>query len=97
DDVSITVVKSFAEQVGLLVHQRIAGLEPDRFTRLGAAVRHATSTLVQRPAQHRLLLVLSDGKPNDVDIYEGRYGIEDTRQAIAESRLQGIHAFCLTV
>jgi nitric oxide reductase NorD protein len=44
-----------------------------------------------------LLLVLSDGKPNDVDRYQGRYGIEDTRQAVAEARLQGLVPFCLTV
>lgn len=95
--VSIAVVKSFAERNGPVVQQRIAGLEPDRFTRLGAAVRHTSGMLVQKPARHRLLLVLSDGKPNDVDVYEGRYGVEDTRQAVAEARLQGIHPFCLTV
>lgn len=44
-----------------------------------------------------MLLLLSDGRPNDMDIYEGRYGLEDTRQAFGEARLQGIHAFCLTV
>ena len=52
---------------------------------------------MQEPAEHRLLLVLSDGKPNDVDDYEGRYGVEDMRQAVAEARLQGIAPFCLTV
>jgi nitric oxide reductase NorD protein len=41
--------------------------------------------------------LLSDGRPNDVDLYEGRYGLEDTRQAFAEARVQGIHPFCLTV
>jgi nitric oxide reductase NorD protein len=96
-DVSVSVLKAFTDPAGPLLHQRIAGLEPDRFTRLGAAVRHATSMLVQRPAHHRLLLVISDGKPNDMDIYEGRYGVEDTRQAVREAQLQGIHPFCLTV
>jgi nitric oxide reductase NorD protein len=43
------------------------------------------------------LLLLSDGKPNDIDVYEGRYGIEDTRQAVAEARRQGVTVFCLTV
>src|SRR5690606_8090408 len=66
-------------------------------TRTGAAIRHATAALCRESARHRLLLVLSDGKPNDVDVYEGRYGIEDTRQAVAEARLQGLHPFCLTV
>ena len=42
-------------------------------------------------------LLLSDGKPNDVATYAGRYGIEDTRQAVAEARLQGLMSFCLTV
>ncbi|EWS64957.1 Nitric oxide reductase activation protein [Hydrogenophaga sp. T4] len=46
---------------------------------------------------HRLLLLLSDGKPNDCDVYEGRYGIEDTRQAVTEARLHGISPFCLAV
>jgi nitric oxide reductase NorD protein len=41
--------------------------------------------------------MLSDGKPNDVDAYEGPYGIEDARQAVAEARRQGIDTFCLTV
>jgi nitric oxide reductase NorD protein len=41
--------------------------------------------------------LLSDGKPNDVDQYDGRYGVEDLRQAVTEARLQGIVPFCLTV
>ena len=44
-----------------------------------------------------MLLLLSDGRPNDVDQYEGRYGVEDTRVAVAEARLQGLYCFCLTV
>ena len=59
-----------------------------RYTRAGAAIRHATGvTDAQRQAGHRLLLLLSDGKPNDVDLYEGRYGIEDMRQAVSEARM----------
>ena len=95
--VSVSAVKGFSEGYGALVRRRIAALEPDRFTRTGAAIRHATATLAAQTSRHRLLLVLSDGKPNDVDVYEGRYGVEDTRQAVAEARLQGLHAFCLTV
>jgi nitric oxide reductase NorD protein len=52
---------------------------------------------MQQAAQHRLLLLLSDGKPNDMDQYEGRYGVEDLRQAIIEAKLQGISPFCLTI
>ena len=66
-------------------------------TRVRAAICHATIELMAEPAVHRLLLLLSDGKPNDVDKYEGRYGVEDMRQAVTEARLQGIAPFCLTI
>ena len=95
--VAIRVVKGFEERNGVAVRARIAALEHDRYTRLGAALRHATARLSRERARHRLLLVLSDGKPNDVDAYEGRYGVEDARQAVAEARLQGLSPFCLTV
>jgi nitric oxide reductase NorD protein len=95
--VDVRVVKSFHEHAGGAVDRRVAALHPERYTRMGAAFRHASARLIQQPARHRLLLVLSDGKPNDVDRYEGRYGIEDARQAVAEARLQGLHPFCLTV
>jgi nitric oxide reductase NorD protein len=79
------------------VRARIAGLEPDGFTRMGAALRHGSAMLSRQAAHRRLLLLLSDGRPNDTDVYEGRYGIEDTRAAVMEARRQGVHCFCLTV
>ena len=96
--VEMRILKGFGEPGGAgVIHRRIASLEPAGFTRAGAAIRHATVSLTRQAARHRLLLLLSDGRPNDVDQYEGRYGIEDTRVAIAEARLQGLHCFCLTV
>jgi nitric oxide reductase NorD protein len=95
--VRLLTLKDFAEPVGVEVRRRVAALEPDGYTRVGAAVRHASALLARQPARHRLLLILSDGKPNDVDQYQGRYGIEDTRRAVAEARLQGLVPFCLTV
>ena len=67
------------------------------FRRLGAAVRHATRQLARQSAGHRLLLILSDGRPNDVDRYQGPYGVEDSRQAIFEARASGVYPFCITV
>ena len=90
-------VKDFDETSRTAARCRVAALEPDGYTRVGAAIRHASALLGRERARHRLLLLLSDGKPNDVDEYEGRYGIEDTRQAVAEARLQGLIPFCLTV
>jgi nitric oxide reductase NorD protein len=96
-DVRVAMLKDFDERGGAAVRRRVAALEPDGYTRAGAAIRHASALLARQPARHRLLLILSDGKPNDVDGYEGRYGIADTRQAVAEARLQGLVPFCLTV
>ena len=95
--VTIRTLKAFDECYSSEVGRRIAALEPERYTRAGAAIRHASTLLMREAATHRLLLLLSDGKPNDVDLYEGRYGVEDMRQAVAEAKLQGIYPFCLTI
>jgi nitric oxide reductase NorD protein len=64
---------------------------------MGTAIRHATSLLAKESASQKLLLILTDGKPNDLDKYEGRYGIEDTRMAVLESEQQGLRPFCVTI
>ena len=66
-------------------------------TRLGAALRHATARLNAHPAERRLLLLLSDGRPNDVFGYQGSYAVGDSRHAVLEARASGVHLFCLTV
>ena len=95
--VTVRELKAFDERHDNEVSLRIAALEPEHYTRSGAAIRHATALLMKEQATHRMLLLLSDGKPNDVDDYEGRYGVEDMRQAINESKLQGVFPFCLTI
>lgn len=97
DAVIIRQLKGFDERFSNDVALRISALEPEHYTRAGAAIRHASSGLLQQAASHRLLLLLSDGKPNDKDEYEGRYGVEDMRQAVTEASLQGISTFCLTI
>lgn len=96
-NVKITVVKDFSESNGEAITRRIAALNPGGFTRLGAAVRHATQQLARQQAGHRLLLLLSDGRPNDLDAYQGPYGVEDSRQAILEARASGVFPYCLTI
>jgi nitric oxide reductase NorD protein len=95
--VTLRMLKAFDEPYGTEVALRIAGLEPENYTRAGAAIRHATALLMRQPAEHRLLIVLSDGKPNDADRYDGVFGVEDMRQSVTEAQLQGIFPFCLTV
>ena len=95
--VVVREIKRFEEVYDARVARRIAGLEPEHYTRTGAALRHASAALMTQAAAHKLLILLSDGKPNDVDQYDGRYGVEDLRQAVIEARLQGISPFCLTI
>jgi nitric oxide reductase NorD protein len=95
--VRVTTIKGFADRNGPSVRGRISALKPEANTRLGAAIRHATALLDAQSAGHRLLLILSDGQPNDVDSYQGQYGIEDSRQAINEARARDVYPFCLTV
>src|SRR5690606_39746113 len=73
--VALVPVKRFGERYGAETRLRIAGLAHDRYTRMGAALRHATAQLCRGPAHHRLRLLLTDGEPNAVRQYEGTYGI----------------------
>jgi nitric oxide reductase NorD protein len=95
--VRIQHIKGFHEPWSDAIHTRIGALKPGFYTRMGAAVRDATQRLSARPERQRLLLVLTDGKPNDIDVYEGRYGLEDTRHAIQEARAAGLIPFCVTI
>lgn len=97
DWVRINAIKEFAEKWSPRCQKRIQGLRPGYYTRLGTAVRHMGKLLADRPHQNRLLLVITDGKPNDVDHYEGRYGIEDSRRAVRECRRAGLGLFGVTV
>lgn len=96
-DVRFHTLKAFDEPYGDVVRGRINGIAPAYYTRMGAAIRHATEILGRQKARERLLLLLTDGKPNDADHYEGRYGIEDTRKALIAARQAGLRPFCVTV
>lgn len=93
----VNTLKEFDEPMGDRVTRRISALRPGSYTRMGPAIRHLTKQLSERPNRHRLLLMLTDGKPNDNDYYEGRYGIEDTRKAVLEARRQEVRVFGVTI
>jgi nitric oxide reductase NorD protein len=97
DPVRFHQLKSFSEPYNDGVRGRINVIKPGYYTRMGAAIRHASRLLADQPAGRRLLLLLTDGKPNDLDKYEGRYGIEDTRHALRQARELGLQPFCVTV
>lgn len=97
EKVDFFVVKDFNEPFGLPVKMRFEGIRPIALTRLGAAIRHANSMLQKQDSLIRLLILLSDGRPYDVDYGDADYGVEDTRMALWEGRRKGINSFCITV
>ena len=90
-------IKRFDDDYGADVRARISGIKPQDYTRMGVIIRHLTRLLNTVEARTRLLITLSDGKPDDYDGYWGEYGIEDTRQALLEAKHTGVHPFCITI
>ena len=95
--VYVQTAKDFAEPMSRQVEYRIGSLKPGFYTRLGAAIRHVSAELKEQARRRRLLLVITDGKPNDLDHYEGRHGIEDSRAAVLEARRTGHAVYGITV
>jgi nitric oxide reductase NorD protein len=91
-------IKTFDEAYSDEVKARISGIRPQEYTRMGFALRHMTKLLNRVEAKTRVLVTLSDGRPDDYfDVYRGQYGIEDTRMALLEAARTGIHPFCVTL
>ncbi len=91
-------IKRIEEPYNEEVRARISGIRPQDYTRMGFAIRHLTRLLGEVEARTKLLITLSDGKPDDYhDGYRGPYGIEDTRKALQEAKRSGVHPFCITI
>ena len=89
-------VKTFGESYTKSVKSRIFSMKPDQYTRMGAAIRHLSMLLGKTTAKTRILFVLTDGRPDDVDSYRGQYGVEDTRLALNEAKALSLKPFVLT-
>jgi nitric oxide reductase NorD protein len=91
-------IKTFDDRYDDEVKARISGIRPQEYTRMGFALRHMSKLLNQVEAKTRVLITLSDGRPDDYfDVYRGIYGVEDTRMALLEAARTGIHPFCITL
>jgi hypothetical protein len=101
NEVDFYGVKDFPEPSSETIQRRLAGMEPRRATRMGPAIRHAVTKLAKAETEQRLLILLSDGFPQDFDYGEDRssyeYGIHDTMMALMEAKYRGIETFCVTV
>lgn len=95
-DCRLVKIKSWTESWAK-ARRCFQSVKPMGYTRLGPALRHATYLLQQTKAKKKMILLLSDGKPNDYDQYEGRYGILDVRRAVLEAQTQGILTQCLAI
>ena len=87
--VFLTCCKTFDAPMSADITANIGALRPGHYTRLGAAIRHVSAQLATQPSARKLLIVLTDGKPNDLDHYEGQHGIEDSHMAVREARTAG--------
>lgn len=77
--------------------QRIGAMEPTGYTRIGTAIRHSGELLSARSARNKWCILISDGKPNDFDTYEGKYGIHDVRQALRELHQKQINTYAFAI
>ena len=90
-------IKDFGEVFDMTSEARIAGLQARHSTRLGAALRHGLWQLAQRGEHSRLLLVVTDGVPADIDVYDDEYLAQDVRHAVQEARREGMVVYCLSL
>ena len=96
-DVRYLHIKGYGEHWGDEVKARLAAMQAGYSTRMGAAMRHAAHYLNAQAADKKLLLVLTDGEPSDVDVADERLLIEDARQCIRELDQQGIFSYCINL
>ena len=90
-------IKDFDEPFDSGAESRLKQLQSGLSTRMGAALRHASAALAQQTAGHRVLVMLTDGEPSDVDVVEDDYLVEDARHAVVSAAASGIRSFCLTL
>lgn len=97
EHIRFNMIKNFNERYSDSTRGRIQNLKPGYYTRMGAAIRQSIKILSAEKSHQRVLMIITDGKPNDLDLYEGRYGVEDTRMAIIEAKQAGLQPFCVTI
>jgi nitric oxide reductase activation protein len=96
-DVRYLHIKGFGERWGDAVKGRLAAMQAAYSTRMGAAMRHAAHTLATQKADKKLMLILTDGQPSDVDVHDARLLIDDARQSVKELDQQGIYTYCINL
>ncbi len=96
-DVHYYRIKDFGRPYDAAARARLGGLRPGLSTRLGAALRHAGAQIAGQQTHRRLILVITDGEPSDIDVDDRRYLAEDARKAVHELGHEGIDTFCVAL
>ncbi|WP_029406682.1 nitric oxide reductase activation protein NorD [Thiomicrorhabdus sp. Milos-T2] len=96
-DLQYVRFKQFEDSFDSEVHARLAGMQGGLSTRMGGAMRHAGHYLEQQNSKQKLLLVITDGEPADIDEQDGQYLKQDAKKAVEELQSKGIHSYCLTI
>ena len=90
-------IKGYSEKWDDEVKGRLGAIEAGFSTRMGAALRHAGDTLAHRKSDKKLLLVLTDGEPADIDVDDDRHLTEDAHKAVQELDQQGVYTYCINL
>ncbi len=101
DDVEFVVAKDFQDRTSATTWAALAAMQPRRYTRMGPAIRHAAMKLSAQQVRTKLLIVVSDGYPQDIDYGPNRadkeYGLQDTARALQDAAAAGIASYCVTI
>ena len=96
-DVQYYRFKDFEQKYDDEAKSRLAGMQGGLSTRMGAALRHAGHHLTQQNASKRLVLLVTDGEPADIDERDPQYLRHDTKKAVEDLAMKGIYTYCLTL
>ncbi len=96
-DVQYYRFKDFKDPYDDEAKARLAGMQGGLSTRMGAALRHAASFVLKQPEHKKLILLITDGEPADIDVRDPQYLRYDTKKAVEELATRGVHTFCLTL
>jgi nitric oxide reductase activation protein len=90
-------IKGYGESWNEMVKGRLSAMQAGYSTRMGAAMRHAAHTLEHRQADKKLMLILTDGEPADIDVKDKKLLIQDAHKAVQELDQQGIYTYCINL
>jgi len=90
-------LKGYSEEFDDSVKGRLAAMEAGFSTRMGGAIRHASHYLEAQQADKKIMLILTDGEPSDIDVEDDQYLISDTKKAVDELSSKGMFSYCISL